>query len=356
VEDQIPALIARHLREAKREREGLLYGFKTPVLEAGFVEGADTITVGMDWDLGPQTRRFIPMQGGDTDGRLVLSRRDAMVLNFKHYSDDRTRGTVSNLTLNMTDSFILIPSIEVKLGESSVFPRHTSQHELIKKGKDLYYRSKTDGRPDEVEGTPGKLQILRYSPKEMGRNIGHLLSCQLLYPSSTCCAPNKYLCLEIKSDPRTFPKVRGRVKSYSGIAVQIDLLVDSCAYCIMLPWEMRDKLGLTAGRTEEAVMADGTVRRGQIFDVQLNFIDEGERQLTLQGPLLFLQVSNCILGQDIIGQFCGIIGQCELILQCPETRIVLPLITTPGFNHCLMISENSETMQKNDRKGGMWQR
>jgi hypothetical protein len=104
------------------------------VLEAGLVEGADTVTVGKDWDLGPQTRRFIPMSVGDTDGRLILSQRDALVLNFKHYSDDRARGTVSNLTLNMTDNFILIPVIEVKLGEVSTFPRNTNQHDLIKKG------------------------------------------------------------------------------------------------------------------------------------------------------------------------------------------------------------------------------
>jgi hypothetical protein len=105
LEDQIPALIARHLREAKKEKEGFLYGFKTPVLEAGLVEGADTVTVGKDWDLGPQTRRFIPMRVGDTDGRLILSQRDALVLNFKHYSDDRARGTVSNLTLFTFDTF-----------------------------------------------------------------------------------------------------------------------------------------------------------------------------------------------------------------------------------------------------------
>jgi hypothetical protein len=148
-EEQIPALIARHLREAKKEKEGLLYGFKTPELEAGFVEGDDTITVGRDCDLGPQMRRFIPMRIGDTDGRLVLSERDAMVLNFKHYSDDRTRGTVTNLTLNMMDNFILFSSMEVKIGELSIFPRNTSQHELIRKGKDLYFQSRTDGRPDD---------------------------------------------------------------------------------------------------------------------------------------------------------------------------------------------------------------
>jgi hypothetical protein len=133
LEDQIPALIARHLREAKKEKEGFLYGFKTPVLEAGLVQGADTVTVGKDWDLGPQTRRFIPMRVGDTDGRLIRSQRDALVLNFKEYSDDRARGTVSNLTLNMTDN--LIPVIEVKLGEVSTFPRITNQHDLINKGK-----------------------------------------------------------------------------------------------------------------------------------------------------------------------------------------------------------------------------
>jgi ATP-dependent helicase YprA (DUF1998 family) len=38
-EDQIPALVTRHLLEARKEKAELLYGFKTPALEAGFVEG-----------------------------------------------------------------------------------------------------------------------------------------------------------------------------------------------------------------------------------------------------------------------------------------------------------------------------
>ena len=62
LEEQILALIARHLREAKREKEGLLYGFQTPELEDGFVEGNDTVMVGRDCDNGPQMRRFIPMR------------------------------------------------------------------------------------------------------------------------------------------------------------------------------------------------------------------------------------------------------------------------------------------------------
>jgi hypothetical protein len=255
---------------------------------------------------------------------------------------------MSNLTLKMTDNFILIPVIEVKLGEVSTFPRNTYQHDLIKKGNALYYQSKTDGRPDEMEGIE-ELQVLRYSLKEMGRTIGHLLGCKLLHPSSVCCAPNKYLCLQIQDGPRTFSKVRGTVKSYSGIAVQVDLLVDTCAYHTMLPWEMKDKLGLQAGRMEEAVMADWTVRRGQVFDVQLDFIDDAERQLTLQGPLLFLAVTHCILGQDIIGQFRGVIGQSELTLQCLDTKIMVHLVTTPGSNQLLMFSDN---MQKGDRQGG----
>ena len=111
----------------------------------------------------------------------------------------------------------------------STFPRNTTQHDLIHKGKALYYQSKSDGRLDEMEGAGAEeLQVLRYSPKEMGRTIGHLLGCKLLHPSSVCCAPNKYLCLQIQDGPRTFSKIRGMVKSYSGSAVQIDMLIDTC--------------------------------------------------------------------------------------------------------------------------------
>jgi hypothetical protein len=158
---------------------------------------------------------------------------------------------------------------------------------LVLKGNALYYQSKSDCKLDEMEGVE-ELQVLRYSPKEMGRTIGHLLGCKLLHPSSVCCAPNKYLCLQIQDGPRTFSKGRGMVKAYSGSAVQIDMLIDTCAYRTMLPWEMRSKLGLQVGRMEEAVMADGTVRNGQVFDVQLEFVDDAERQLMLQGPLLFM--------------------------------------------------------------------
>ena len=98
-EEQIPALVTWHLLESKKEKTGVLYGFQNPALEAGFVEGGYTITVGKDWDSCPKNRRFVPMVVGDTDGRLIMTPRDAVTLNFKAYSDDRTRGVVSNLTL-----------------------------------------------------------------------------------------------------------------------------------------------------------------------------------------------------------------------------------------------------------------
>ena len=91
-------------------------------------------------------------------------------------------------------------------------------------------------------------------------------------------------------------------------------------------------------------MADGTMRRGQ-----LSFVDEADRQITFQGPLLFLPVQHCLLGQDVIGQFNGVIGQLELVLQCPETRIVLPMITTPSSNDIYFVSE---IRMQNDRQGG----
>ena len=84
-EAQIPALVTRHLMESRKERTELLYGFRTSGLEADLVEGGDTITVGKDWDSCPKNRRFIPMKFGDTDGRLILSHRDAVTLNLKPY-------------------------------------------------------------------------------------------------------------------------------------------------------------------------------------------------------------------------------------------------------------------------------
>ena len=59
-EDQIPALVTRHLLEAKKEKAGLLYGFETPALEAGFVEGGDTVTLGKDGDARPKDLSWAP--------------------------------------------------------------------------------------------------------------------------------------------------------------------------------------------------------------------------------------------------------------------------------------------------------
>jgi hypothetical protein len=163
---------------------------------------------------------------------------------------------------------VLIPVVEVKLGEVSTFPRNTNQHDLVNKGKALFYQSKSDGQLDDMEGVE-ELQVLRYSPREMGRAIGHLLGCKLLHPSSICCAPNKYICVQILDGPRTFSKVRGTVKTYSGNACQIDMLVDTCACRTMLPWQMKNRLCLGVGRMEEAVMGDGTVRNGLVFHVTI---------------------------------------------------------------------------------------
>jgi hypothetical protein len=164
------------------------------------------------------------MKVGDTDGRLILSHRDAVTLNFKPYSDDRTRGVVANLTLNLKDDFVLIPAVAVKLGAVSTFPKSTNQHDLVRKGDALFYQSKNDGKPEDMEGVAW-LQVLRYSPKEMGRAIGHLLGCRVLNPSSICCAPNKHICVQIWDGP-----VRGTVRTYSGHACQTDMLVDRASW------------------------------------------------------------------------------------------------------------------------------
>jgi hypothetical protein len=61
--------------------------------------------VGKDRDACPKDHRFVPMIVGDTNGRLILTPRDAVTLKFTAYSDDRSRGVVSNLTLNLKGTF-----------------------------------------------------------------------------------------------------------------------------------------------------------------------------------------------------------------------------------------------------------
>jgi hypothetical protein len=85
----------------------------------------------------------------------------------------------------------------------------------------------------------------------------------------------------------------------------------------------------------------------------LQFVDDAERQLTLQAPLLFIPVTSCILGQDVLWQLLATVGQSELTLKCLETTLVLPLVTIPGTNRVLMLSD--QTMQRSygsNRHGG----
>ena len=87
-EDQIPALVVPHLLESRKEKSGILYGFETPALEAGVVEGGDTVTLGKDGDAWPKDRQFVPMLVSDTEGKLILTPRDAVTLGFQAYSDE----------------------------------------------------------------------------------------------------------------------------------------------------------------------------------------------------------------------------------------------------------------------------
>ena len=87
--------------------------------------------------------------------------------------------------------------------------------------------------------------------------------------------------MRIRGGLNTFSKIRGTVRAYSGQTCDTDFLVDSGAYRMILSCELKDRLSLGRGQwpKEEAVMGDGTVRTGEIIDLQLLFIDEAERQL-----------------------------------------------------------------------------
>jgi hypothetical protein len=112
-------------------------------------------------------------------------------------------------------------------------------------------------------------------------------------------------------------------------------------------------LDLGVGKMEEAVMGDGTVRNGQVFDVQLLFMDDANRQLTLQAPVLFLPVTSSILGQDVLRQLLDTVGQSELALTCQETTFVLPLISIPGTNQVMHFSDNTmPRCNEDDMQGG----
>ena len=109
--------------ENRKERAGILYGFKTPALEDRIVEGGDTVTLGKDGDARPRDHRFIPMLVSGREDKLILTPRDAITLGFQAYSDDRSQGVVNGLVLNLKERFVLIPTLAVKLGEISFFPR-----------------------------------------------------------------------------------------------------------------------------------------------------------------------------------------------------------------------------------------
>ena len=91
----------------------------------------------------------------EQEDKLILTPRDAATLGFQAYSDDRNQGGVSNLVLNLKESFVLIPTLAVKLGDTSCFPRETEQHELLNVDDALFYRSKRRGGSEDVNNKHG---------------------------------------------------------------------------------------------------------------------------------------------------------------------------------------------------------
>ena len=100
------------------------------------------------------------------------------------------------------------------------------------------------------------------------------------------------------------------------------------------------------------MMGDGTVRTGELVDLQILFMDEGNRQLTVHLSVMFMPLQVSLIGQDILRQLQSEIGQTILTLTCNRASLKFPITTIPRNHNICMISDSMANFKDIERHGG----